>query len=314
MQLIDYLVKELRASASYNPAVQIAPAAVIWTDETCQWQGAMPYIKECLPELLEFGTYNREQRTGPAIWLKCVLAGVLDDVTLPADKTPIIYLPGVGRKAMRAIESCSDALRPLAELQYRGSWFAYPSGRDWTLNAFLTYPGVGLELDVAQDKKTQAVLPQVLRDLLESPVEKLQGQRLEAKDFQALVFNDPIKDLLAWMNDPQSKRAQWDDSKWQVFCNACVDLLGNVPNEDSMPELLQALASAKGPWHDAWQRFEDTAHNLPALVRALQTIEPMDLAADHSHYPSENSLEEERIEKTLNSFHGEGHQNCAISY
>lgn len=305
MQVIDYLVKALRGSATFNPAVQIAPAAVIWTDETCQWQGAMPYIKECLPELLEFGDYKPEQRTGPAIWLKCVLGGVLEDVALPADRTPIIYLPGVGRKSLRAIESCSDALRPLAELQYRGSWFAYPSGRDWTLSAFLTYPGIGLELDVAKDKKTQEVLPQVLRDLLESPVDKLKGKRLEAKDFQELVFNDPTKDLLAWMNDPQSKREQWDDNKWQVFCGACVGLLGNIPSEEAMPELLQALASAKGPWHDAWHRFEDTAHNLPSLVKALHSVEPMDLAADYSHYPSENAREEQRIETALESYQEE---------
>ncbi len=183
MQLIDYLVKQLQGCASYNPAVQTAPVAVLWTDELCQWQGAMPVVKACMPELVELGDYKPEERTGPAIWLKCVIAGTLDGITLPEDKTPIIYLPGVGRKALRAIEECPDFLRPLAELQYRGSLWVYPSGRDWTLTSFLTNPSVGLELDVAKDKKTQDILPQVIRDLLESPVESLQGRRLEAKDF-----------------------------------------------------------------------------------------------------------------------------------
>lgn len=34
MQIIDYLVKQLRGAAAHNAAVQIAPAVVLWTDET----------------------------------------------------------------------------------------------------------------------------------------------------------------------------------------------------------------------------------------------------------------------------------------
>lgn len=31
MQVIDKLVEQLRQSAAFNPAVQVAPAAVLWT-------------------------------------------------------------------------------------------------------------------------------------------------------------------------------------------------------------------------------------------------------------------------------------------
>jgi len=48
MQLIDYLVNQLRNSANYNSAVQISPAAILWTDIECQWQAAMPSIKQYL--------------------------------------------------------------------------------------------------------------------------------------------------------------------------------------------------------------------------------------------------------------------------
>ncbi|MBO2628127.1 BREX-1 system phosphatase PglZ type B [Shewanella algae] len=300
MQVIDKLVEQLRGSAAFNPAVQEAPAAVLWTDETRQWQSAMPLIKETIPELIELGDYCPEHRTGPAIWIKCVIAGVLDDITLPEGKTPIIYLPGVGRKALRAIEECPDYLRPLAELQYRGSWWAYnTAGRDWSLASFLTNPRVGLELDVAKDKKTQEVIPQVLRDLLESRVEDLRGKRLEAKDFQDLVFNDPIKDLLGWLNHPDSKRSQWDDSKWQLFCGACISQFGYEPTSDKYTDMLAALLTAEGAWQEVWQRFVDTAHNQPGLISALRQITPVDLAADVSHYPSENEKEEQRLAKSL---------------
>jgi hypothetical protein len=46
MQLIDYLAEQLRNSANFNSAVQIEPAAILWTDIECQWQSAMPAIKQ----------------------------------------------------------------------------------------------------------------------------------------------------------------------------------------------------------------------------------------------------------------------------
>lgn len=106
--IIDYLVRQLRDCANFNSAVQVAPAAILWTDIDKQWQSAMPFIKQQLPELIELGEYKPEDRIGPAIWIKCAIAGALEDCQLPEGKTPIIYLPGVGRKDLRAIEQCPD--------------------------------------------------------------------------------------------------------------------------------------------------------------------------------------------------------------
>jgi hypothetical protein len=46
-------------------------------------------------------------------------AGRAEDVSLPKDRTPIFYLPGVSRLDLRAVESCRSP-EALAELQYRG--------------------------------------------------------------------------------------------------------------------------------------------------------------------------------------------------
>ena len=135
MKSIERLVAAFRESANFNQKTQAAPAAVLWTDKECQWQGAIPLIKKYLPELIELGDYQPEQRIGPAVWIKCAIARKVAD--LPTDLTPIIYLPGIARKEMRAIELCADHLLPLAELQYRGFWWATPnSGRDWTVSPF----------------------------------------------------------------------------------------------------------------------------------------------------------------------------------
>jgi len=300
MQLIDYLASQLRSSANYNSAVQIAPAAILWTDSERQWQPAMPSIKQYLPELVELGEYNPDERTGPAIWIKCAIAGVLEELELPDGKTPIIYLPGVGRKELRAIELCPDELRPLAELQYRGCWWSYNStGRDWSVGSFLTNPKVGLELDVAKDKKTQSAILKILPDLLETPVVSLKGKKLEAQDFINIVMDDPAKDILGWLNNPVDKQALWKDTKWPIFKQICLDNFAFDPEKTTIESVLFNLCESKGEWQAVWQRFEDTAHNLPLLVEKLKTIQPYGLAFDASHFLSENEKDENGIADQL---------------
>lgn len=300
MQLIDYLAAQLRSSAKYNSAAQIAPAAILWTDIECQWQSAMPYIKQHLPELVELGSYNPESRIGPAIWIKCAIAGVLEEIDLPKDKTPIIYLPGIGRKDLRAIEQCPDELRPLAELQYRGCWWAYnTAGRDWSVASFLTNPRVGLELDVAKDKKTQDAILNILPELLETPTASLQGKKLEAQDFISIVMEDPAKDILAWLNNPQAKLASWGGGKWPIFRQACTYNFDFDPDSADISIVLHKLCEAEGDWLSVWKRFVDTAHNLPLLVEKLELIQPDGLAFEASHFLSENIKDEKMLATSL---------------
>ena len=54
--------------------------------------------------------------------------------------TPIVYLPGVSRSALRAVDTCPPELAPIAELQYRSQWFSHPNNRDWTVRALLVAP------------------------------------------------------------------------------------------------------------------------------------------------------------------------------
>lgn len=298
--IIDFLATQLRNCATYNSAVQVAPAAILWTDIECQWQSAMPFIKQQLPELVELGEYKPEERTGPAIWIKCAIAGVLEDCQLPASKTPIIYLPGVGRKDLRAIEQCPDYLRPLAELQYRGCWWAYNSaGRDWSVSSFLTNPNVGLGLDLAKDKKTLDAIIQVLPDILESPADRLQGKKLTADEFYAIVLNDPAKDILGWLNNPQEKESQWQGNKWDIFKQSCAQNYGFTPSLTQLNIPLSLLCEADGAWQSVWQRFIDTASNLPLLVKRLADVEPSGLAFEAQHYLFENNRDERAIESEL---------------
>ncbi|RRW13276.1 BREX-1 system phosphatase PglZ type B [Stutzerimonas stutzeri] len=300
MKLIDLLGQEVRASAAYNSNVQAAPNVILWTDKLRQWESALPMLQAALPELIVLGNYAPERKTGPAIWIKCVVEGVLPDVELPAGRTPIVYLPGFERRDLRAIAACPDSLKPLAELQYRGCWWIYSNaGRDWTVNAFLVSSNGGAGLDVAKDEKTQQVMLRVLPEILESERDDLSNRRLEAADFNKLVSSDPVRDLLSWMNDSQACRERWESSRWQALVGICETEYHFNPELDGELTAAELLCQRQGVWEGVWQRFLESCTHYPQLPQLLLKVQA-DLAASGASYPSINANEEQQLERDLN--------------
>lgn len=300
MKLIDLLAQEVRASAAYNSNVQAAPNVILWTDKLRQWESALPMLQAALPELIVLGNYAPERKTGPAIWIKCVVEGVLPDVELPAGRTPIVYLPGFERRDLRAIAACPDSLKPLAELQYRGCWWIYSNaGRDWTVNAFLVSSNGGAGLDVAKDEKSQQVMLRVLPEILESERDDLSNRRLEAADFNKLVSSDPVRDLLSWMNDSQACRERWESSRWQALVGICETEYHFNPELDGELTAAELLCQRQGVWEGIWQRFLESCTHYPQLPQLLLKVHA-DLAANGASYPSINANEEQQLERDLN--------------
>ena len=294
---LDVLVAQLRSCAGYKPQSETQPAAILWTDKECQWQSAMPLIKQHLPELIELGKYDPTARRGPAIWIKCAIARTVGD--LPRELTPIIYLPGQARKEMRAIELCPEELKPLAELQYRGVWWATPNNsRDWTVSAFLTNKTVGLELDLAKDEKSQQAMLDVLPYFLQERTETLQGRRLSAKDFHQLVADDPVRDLLLCLNDTTISNA-WDETKKSIFKQHVASVFGLQGDLSNQTQALHSLCEAQGAWAEVWERFVQMAHRLPRLVASMKELSPQGLAYDSSHYLSVNLHDEAELAESL---------------
>ncbi|MCF8169449.1 MAG: hypothetical protein K9K38_03590 [Rhodoferax sp.] len=178
MTLTDKLIESLQAAAKVNRSLMVPPATILWTDAERHWESAIPQLTKQLPELFVLGEYAPELRQGPSIWLKCAVAGRLG-IPLPDGVVPILYLPGISRADLRAIETCPRELQPLAELQYRGVFWSQANGKDWTINAFLSAKKGGLGLDVAQDSATQEALKWVLAAgmLLDLQVEDMQGKQ-----------------------------------------------------------------------------------------------------------------------------------------
>jgi len=147
--LLEALGSSLVAAAGSGGGEMAPPAAVIWPDEGSEWAKIVPLLLRRLPQLLILGNYDPRRRTGPAIWIKCVLGGTLPEPRLPDGSVPIVYLPGVGRQALSAGSECPKVLEPLIELLYRGVVWTQRNGKDWTLEAFLISPEDGLGLDLA---------------------------------------------------------------------------------------------------------------------------------------------------------------------
>src|SRR3989442_1285468 len=113
------LLRALEHAGEYNAQDQSAPAAILWTDKDRQWEPLAPRLREALPQFLILGPYAPGERTGPAIWIRCMIERTLSEANWSESAIPILYLPGVSRQEIRAVEECPRELLPLAELRGR---------------------------------------------------------------------------------------------------------------------------------------------------------------------------------------------------
>ncbi len=90
MLVLNKLIQSIRDAATHNPDVQVAPACILWPDGDRQWENVIPRLQVDMPELLQLGDFVPDKRTGPAIWLRCVIAHAVEGMPVPKDLTPII--------------------------------------------------------------------------------------------------------------------------------------------------------------------------------------------------------------------------------
>lgn len=309
--LREALVDCLRDAGKFNKGVQAKPAAVLWTDAERQWEHALPQIKLDGLVVLTLGAYDSskpEALSGPAIWVKCVVAGMLPEVPL-ADATPVIYLPGVSRADLRAIESCTRELQPLAELQYRGVFWSQASAKDWTVNAFLTSKNGGLELDVAQDKATQEALRRVMEAgvLLDQKLDDLKSRHINAAWLDSLLAPNPTRDILAWLNNPAEVKAQWAGGRWDIFVSRCKKDFGFDPVSEGELTAAEKLAGHAGAWAAVWELYRDSYTSFPGVAEQLGRLQPpapkglFDDLNDLAGYPRANEDAESALRYQLNA-------------
>ncbi|MGD0283958.1 MAG: BREX-1 system phosphatase PglZ type B, partial [Dissulfurispiraceae bacterium] len=293
--VFDAIVASLQKAAAYNPNDQVAPAVILWTDHDRQWEPLISLIRSRLPQLLTLGPYELQARTGPAIWLRAMIARKLPDADWPAEAVPIIYLPGTSRQQLRAVEECAKELQPLAELQYRGVFWTQVNAKDWTLCALLKSDQGGLGLEVARDNDSKEALRRCLLRLVEEPVERLRGRRLDAAFFNSLLTPDPIRDLLDWLNSPEATQKRWDEETWTAFCIVCRKTYKFDPVKEGPLVAAEKLGHRNGTWQAVWNRFAEAPTLYPGIPNWLERARPSNPGAftffdDKEPWPQENAL------------------------
>ncbi|MCF6266293.1 MAG: BREX-1 system phosphatase PglZ type B [Desulfuromusa sp.] len=273
--VINKLSRSILSASVFNPEVQVAPACILWPDHDRQWEAVIPLLQAELSELFVLGDYAPEKQIGPAIWLRCVIAGQIEGINLPADRTPIIYLPGVSRQDLRAVEACPDRLKPLAELQYRGTIWSQINAKDWTILAFLKSDQGGLGLDVAQDNATKNAMQLALHRLLDEEITLLRGKRLDKNFFNTLLTGgDPVRDLLQWLDQGDRFKDNREVNEWQAFADVCKTQFAFDPENDGQLVGGAKLAGHDGPWKAVWDRYCEAPKRYPqisSLLRKCQT-------------------------------------------
>ncbi len=296
---IEALASSLEAASRHNPGDVEKPAAIVWTDHDSQWQPIIPQLRQLVPQLLTLGEYQPEQRTGPAIWLRCVVDHTLEEPEFPEGTIPILYLPDVSRQALRAVQECPDSLKPLVELQYRGVCWTQKNGKDWTVKAFLVAKDGGLGLDIAQDAATQRSMLGALAELATTSLERLRGKHLEAEDFDKLFSDDPTKDILLWLSAPKTVQANWTSERWSAFTSRCKAELTFNPDQDGEIVGAEMLGRREGPWRPVWERFAESPALYPGIPELLRKAMPSELFVEPSSWPQNNEKEEAALRQEL---------------
>jgi len=299
--VMDGLVLRLREQARrFNPALEVAPVVVLWTDEKREWEGIVPRIKEVLPELYSLGPYMPDGRSGPGVWLRMVAdrqAG-----SIGASETPILYLPGVGNRQLRAdLRGLKDhpQLAPIAELQYRGVFWRQENGKDWTLRSFFESRRGGLGLKIAADQETLEALRAASGKLLTQNLQALEGQLIDQRFLDDLMNPSPDETVLRWLTAApaiqEEKGGAWASFVATTRTRFAVDL-----DRGTLAVAQKILASQPGEaTHALWEEYCAHWQSYPDAYEVFRDISPPDLLQGAERYPRENDMDERRLSEEL---------------
>lgn len=297
--VLDHLIEHLRAKDVALDG-QERPAAILWTDPKGEWRPLIETMRTRVEELLELGEYAPEARTGPAIWIRCLVDKALAEPALSDDRVPIVYLPGVARQDLRAGQECREELRPLVELMFRGTLWLQHNGSDWRVSTFLTSTRA-LGLDIARDNASSEAMLRALVEVAMTPVSQLRGRHLQGDDFDRMLSDDVIRDLLRWMEDQAGTKARLGENRWGAFRSQCQDEFDLDPEVEADVTAGERLGKREGKWANVWARFKEAPTSFPGIAELLRRSRPSDIRLfdDREPWPEYNDNDEDEVRKAL---------------
>lgn len=288
-RLVDVVARSLGAAGLYNGADRTSPVAILWPDPDRLWSALLPALRrECL--ILTLGTYEPETLTGPAIWVRWWLE---HEAAKSVDLVPVVYLPGVDRASLRAVETVNAEIKPLVELQFRSSWWQQSNGSPWTPAGFAKSPD-GAALDVRADAATRDAITPALAMLAVMQLDQLRDRRIDAAFVNGLMLGDPEKRLLQWIDAEAASGIEGNE--WAAFVATCKKTYKFDPGSDGSLVAANKLGNREGAWAHAWERFAEspTAYpSIPGKLRQARDLAGLPMYADS--WPQDNETAETEL-------------------
>jgi hypothetical protein len=301
---LDALADALCASAAFQQAAEAAPEAVLWCDPIRDFFAILPALRARLPQVLTLGDYDPSSRTGPALWLRAVAARQVATVAWAASEPPIIYVPGHGRDVLRGAEDCPAELGPLVWFAISGAFFGQPKqSRDWTLRGFLAAQGSPVGMSMSEDKATREALGRAASRLFTESIPALVGRQWDAMALDGLLVDDPVADMLAWIDGTLTPEV--DPARFDAFSTLSAKQFSIDPRKKSRQDAAARLARREKTWGKVWDRFEEANGGYDGVAKLLGFEEPpqTDLLNLPTAYPKENARRENDLRSALKAIH-----------
>ena len=304
--VIDAVVTRLREQAKrFNSSLESAPVAVLWTDERRDWEAVLPNFKSAMAELFSLGDFKPDARSGPGVWLRMVADRQAGG--LAPDQVPVIYLPGVGNGSLRTdLRTLKDdpQLAPLAELQYRGTFWRQDNSKDWTLRAFFESKRNGLGMPVKGDLETLAALKLALPKLLGRLLVTLDGRTIDREFLDDILNPNPDDDVLRWLVDPSGMQTEKGEA-WGGFVASVRARYGLDLGKGVLEGASAVLAAGESDEaYRLWETFVRRPHEQPGLYEVFKGVPNKDLLASPERYPRENETDEQALAQALKEVAG----------
>lgn len=299
---LDALLEAVQRPGRYNAAEYARPAAILWPDGAREWEAMLPLLRDRLP-LIILGTYEPTARVGPAHWVRCMLARTLDD-QISEDEIPVVYMPGVSKQDLRAVEDCPAEFQPIASLQYEGALFNQLNGKDWTIRAFIESADGGLGIGFEGNGATKSAAQRALLKLAAVPVSRMKSEApLRAPFFDDLLNPDQARSVLEWLNAPDGYEKRCTAGEWGAFQSVCQTKYGFRPDSDGPLGAGQKLGERMDQaWELVWARFVEAPASyaaIPDLLRRARPKKDAGMFARQDSWPQNNEAAEALLRDRL---------------
>jgi hypothetical protein len=207
----------------------------------------------------------------------------------------LLYLPGVGNGSLRTdLRGLKDdtQLAPIAELQYRGTFWRQENSKDWTLRAFFESKRGGLGIAVKGDQATLVALKQALPRLLSRSLVTLEARLIDLAFLDEILNPNPADDVLRWMVDPAGLQCEKGDT-WSSFVASTEARYGIDLGKGVLDAAAIVLAARESDAaYGLWEKFAHRPQEQPALYDVFKAVPKKDLLSGADRYPRENEADE----------------------